>query len=116
MSYTLVLGDIAYSSWSLRAWLLFEKFDIPRTTQYVSFANEKSVAKQMPEMSPANTVPTIKTPDGAIVGDSLAIAEELAAATQILTSGPLTQRRAPQPAFWQQRCIRGLPPFGPPAR
>ena len=78
MSYTLVLGDIAYSSWSLRAWLLFEKFDIPRTTQYVSFANEKSVAEQMPEMSPANTVPTIKTPDGAIVGDSLAIAEELA--------------------------------------
>lgn len=29
MSYDLFIGDKGFSSWSLRGWLLFEKFDIP---------------------------------------------------------------------------------------
>jgi hypothetical protein len=29
MTYDLVIGDRAYSSWSLRGWLLFDAFDIP---------------------------------------------------------------------------------------
>ncbi len=78
MTYDLILGDYAYSSWSLRSWLLFEKFDIPRKVHRVSFHNAASVADQMPEFAPARTVPTLRTPEGAIVSDSLAIAEELA--------------------------------------
>lgn len=76
MSYRLFLGDRTYSSWSLRGWLLFERFGIPRDTSFVSFSDQ-NVAEQL-NLSPAKTVPTMLTPEGAIVDDSLAIAEELA--------------------------------------
>jgi len=77
MSYELILGDYAYSSWSLRAWLLFEKFGISRRLTLVNF-KAGGVPEQMPGWTPAKTVPTLRTPEGAIVGESLAIAEELA--------------------------------------
>jgi glutathione S-transferase len=32
MTYDLVIGDRAYSSWSLRGWLLFDAFGIPVKT------------------------------------------------------------------------------------
>ena len=32
MTYELVIGDRAYSSWSLRGWLLFDAFNIPVKT------------------------------------------------------------------------------------
>lgn len=78
MTYDLILGDYAYSSWSLRGWLLFERFGLPRKTRMLDFHAEASVAEQLAEFAPARTVPTIRTPEGAILSDSLAIAEELA--------------------------------------
>ncbi len=77
MTYDLYLGDYAYSSWSLRGWLLFEKFGIDRNTVMVDFSDQ-SVADQLTKIAPARTVPAVKLPDGAILSDSLAIAEELA--------------------------------------
>lgn len=77
MTYQLFLGDYAYSSWSLRGWLLFEKFGIDRTTRMLDFS-EISVAAQLAEFAPARTVPTAITPEGAVISESLAIAEELA--------------------------------------
>lgn len=77
MTYDLIIGDYAYSSWSLRGWLLFERFGIPRRTKLLNF-KEGGVPEQMPDMAPARTVPAIRTPDGAVLGESLAIAEELA--------------------------------------
>ncbi|MGX9351204.1 glutathione S-transferase N-terminal domain-containing protein [Shimia sp. W99] len=77
MTYQLLLGDYAYSSWSLRGWLLFEKFGIARTSQMLDFS-QQSVAEQLAQHAPARTVPTMITPEGAIVSESLAIAEELA--------------------------------------
>lgn len=79
MTYTLAIGDRAYSSWSLRGWLLFEKFGIPVSTELLNF-NDGSVADQLAAigLAPARTVPTLKTAEGAILSDSLAIAEELA--------------------------------------
>ena len=77
MNWTLVIGDPAYSSWSLRAWLLFDRFNLPMSLQHVSFA-EHTVAAQIPDYSPARTVPTVRTPEGTVIWDSLAIAEELA--------------------------------------
>jgi glutathione S-transferase len=77
MSYDLFLGDYAYSSWSLRVWLLFERFGIECRPQMVSF-QAGSVPDQMPGMAPARTVPALHTPEGAVVSESLAIAEELA--------------------------------------
>ncbi|MEE2944272.1 MAG: glutathione S-transferase [Pseudomonadota bacterium] len=78
MTYDLVIGDYAYSSWSLRGWLLFEKFDIPRNVTLVDFSSDASVKAQMPSFAPARTVPTIRTPDGGIISESYAIAEDLA--------------------------------------
>lgn len=77
MTYELILGDYAYSSWSLRGWLLFEKFGLPRTTRMVSFA-DAGVAEQMADFTPARTVPAMRTPEGTVIADSLAMAEELA--------------------------------------
>ena len=77
MTYDLILGDRAYSSWSLRIWLLFDKFDLPRKTTFVDF-KKGGVPEQMPDFAPAKTVPTIRTPEGAVVGETIAIAEELA--------------------------------------
>ncbi|MGR3342475.1 MAG: glutathione S-transferase [Paracoccaceae bacterium] len=77
MTYELILGDRAYSSWSLRGWLLFERFGIAADVRFVSF-NDGPAAEQMPDFAPARTVPSARMPDGAIVSDSLAIAEELA--------------------------------------
>jgi len=73
----LLLGDRAYSSWSLRGWLLFHRWNLPYTFRAVPFA-EQDVADQLTAHAPARTVPTAVFDDGAIVSDSLAIAEELA--------------------------------------
>lgn len=77
MTYTLLLGDYAYSSWSLRGWLLFEKFGIPRRSKMLDFSGQ-DVAAQLADYAPARTVPTVITPEGAVISESLAIAEELA--------------------------------------
>ncbi len=77
MSYDLIIGDYAHSSWSLRGWLLFENFGIRCRTRLVDFAGP-GVAEQLADLAPARTVPVMRTPEGAIVSDSLAMAEELA--------------------------------------
>ncbi|MDJ0822875.1 MAG: glutathione S-transferase [Paracoccaceae bacterium] len=73
----LKIGDYAYSSWSLRGWLLFEQFGIPVRCDTVDF-RAADVAEQLQDSAPARTVPTWITGEGAVVWDSLAIAEELA--------------------------------------
>lgn len=77
MTYHLYLGDPSYSSWSLRGWLLFEKFGLKARIHWVDFLTD-SVANQMTVLPPARTVPSLKTPEGAALWDSLAMAEELA--------------------------------------
>ena len=77
MSYDLIIGDYAYSSWSLRGWLLFEKFGLPCKVRRVDFSGP-GVAEQLADVAPARTVPVMRTPEGAVVSDSLAMAEELA--------------------------------------
>ena len=75
--YDLVIGDRAYSSWSLRGWLLFDAFGIPVTTIRAQlYTNE--LASILRDFPPARTAPTMRTPDGAIVPETIAIAEELA--------------------------------------
>ena len=77
MSYTLYIGNYAYSSWSLRGWLLLHRFDIPFSSRMVEFASAE-VREQMQPLAPARTVPTLEIAPGVVVWDSLAIAEELA--------------------------------------
>ncbi len=80
MNYTLFIGDTAYSSWSMRGWLLLDAFGIPFRTQLVPMYSEAFAAMQEAH-APARTVPTLKIEEGgetALVWESLAIAETLA--------------------------------------
>lgn len=87
MEYDLYIGDYAYSSWSLRGWLLFEVFGLDRRVHRMTF--ETDLQAQLADLAPSRTVPAMRTGDGAIVSDSLAMAEELA-------------DRHPDAGFWPQ--------------
>ena len=77
MTYDLVIGDRAYSSWSLRGWLFFDAFGIP-----VNLHRARLYTDELPNLlksfHPARTAPTMRTPEGAVVPETIAIAEELA--------------------------------------
>ena len=77
MSYTLVIGDRAYSSWSLRGWLLFAAFGIPVQTRKVRLYTDE-LANLLASYPPARTAPTLIIDDTLVVFESNAIAEELA--------------------------------------
>ncbi|KAJ55071.1 glutathione S-transferase [Actibacterium mucosum KCTC 23349] len=77
MTYDLFIGDRTFSSWSLRGWLLFEKFDIPFKTTMVGLYSG-TMAQDLAPYAPARLVPTIQTPQGDPLQDTLAIAETLA--------------------------------------
>ncbi len=77
MTYDLVIGDRAYSSWSLRGWLLFDAFGIPVKTQLARLYTDE-LANTLKAFHPARTAPTMRTPEGFVVPETIAIAEELA--------------------------------------
>lgn len=75
--YDLVIGDRAYSSWSLRGWLLFDPFGIAvKTYSARLYCDELPTLLQ--QFFPGKTAPTMRTPDGVVVPETIAIAEELA--------------------------------------
>ena len=77
MTYDLAIGDRAYSSWSLRGWLLFDAFDIPVKTHSARLYTDE-LANLLKGFFPGRTAPTMRTADGTVVPETLAIAEELA--------------------------------------
>ncbi len=77
MTYDLAIGDRAYSSWSLRGWLLFDAFGLPVTTHIARLYTDE-LPRLLDGYFPAKTVPVMRTPEGTVVPESLAIAEELA--------------------------------------
>lgn len=80
MTYHLILGNRLYFSWSIAAYLMVEKFGLSDhfETRIVLPDGEPDVARFLADHPPAKTLPTLITPDGAVVSDSFAIAEELA--------------------------------------
>lgn len=86
MDYELVIGDRAYSSWSLRGWLFFDAFGIPVKTRSARLYTDE-LPTLLKEYHPGKTAPTMRTPDGVVVPETIAIAEELAT-------------RHPQAGFW----------------
>ncbi len=88
MTYDLHIGDYAYSSWSLRGWLMLDRFGLTYSARLVDFS-DTSVAEQMAALAPARTVPCLVTEDGAVLSDTLAMGEELAT-------------RHPDLGFWPQ--------------
>ena len=77
MTYDLVIGDRAYSSWSLRGWLLFDACNLPVKTHRAQLYTD-DLATILKDYFPAKTAPTMRTPDGSVVPETIAIAEELA--------------------------------------
>jgi len=80
MTYSLAIADKTYSSWSLRGWLLFAKFDIP-----VDVVTARMYSPEFTDMlenfGGGRLVPAIRfdAPSGPVtVSDTLAIAETLA--------------------------------------
>ncbi|MEM6758996.1 MAG: glutathione S-transferase [Pseudomonadota bacterium] len=77
MTYDLFIGDRTFSSWSLRGWLMLEKFCLPYRTHMVGLYSGK-MAEEMAQIAPARLVPALRLPDGTVVGESVAMAETLA--------------------------------------
>jgi glutathione S-transferase len=79
MTYTLFIGDRLFSSWSLRGWLMLEKFGLPFETRLLGLYGG-TLAADLAPLAPARFVPVLKTPEGIVVGETLAMAETLAEA------------------------------------
>ena len=76
MSLTLVLGNKAYSSWSMRPWLALKQAGIPFEEIVIPMYLDETKEKMLAQ-SPAGKVPVLKHGE-VTVWDSLAILEYLA--------------------------------------
>lgn len=77
MTYDLYIGDRTFSSWSLRGWLMLEKFGLPYRTHLVGLYSG-TMAEDLAPLAPARLVPALQTPEGEVIGETLAMAETLA--------------------------------------
>lgn len=76
MTYDLFIADRTFSSWSLRGWLMFVKFGLPVRTHMVGLY-DGTMAEDLAALAPARLVPVMKTPEGVVIGDTMAMAETL---------------------------------------
>ncbi|MCK0095166.1 glutathione S-transferase [Yoonia sp. F2084L] len=76
MTYQLYIGDRTFSSWSLRGWLMLEKFGLSFETHMVGLYSGTMQA-DLAHLAPAKTVPVLQTAEGHILSDSIAMAETL---------------------------------------
>lgn len=77
MTYDLFIGDRLFSSWSMRGWLMLEKFGLPYRSHMIGLYSG-TMAEDMKALAPARLVPALRLPDGTVIGESLAMAETLA--------------------------------------
>jgi len=77
MTYELFIGDKSFSSWSLRGWLLFKKFNIEMREIMVGLYTG-TMAQDLAPLHPARLVPSVRTPEGDVIGESSALIETLA--------------------------------------
>jgi glutathione S-transferase len=73
----LLIGDKAWSSWSLRPWLALKRTGAPFTETLIHLHSERTAADARAAGSPTGRVPVLKDGD-VTVWDSLAICEYLA--------------------------------------
>ncbi|QBX99624.1 glutathione S-transferase [Rhodophyticola sp. CCM32] len=96
MTYSLLIADRSYSSWSLRGWLPFAAFDIPVEVSVTRLYDDR-FARDVAEFAPGRTVPVVRTPEGGLLTDSMAIAWYLAEAFPdrgLLPDAPAARARA----------------------
>lgn len=77
MTYDLLIGQRAYSSWSLRGWLAFDAFGIPVRVHRAEIYGG-AFAREVFDFAGGVTVPAAIAPDGSRLTDSLAIGWHLA--------------------------------------
>ncbi|MGC3938510.1 glutathione S-transferase [Roseobacter sp. EG26] len=77
MTYDLYIGDRTFSSWSLRGWLMLEKFDLSFRSHMIGLYSG-TMTSDLANLAPARLVPVLKTADGLVVGETMAMAETLA--------------------------------------
>ena len=77
MTYDLYIADQSFSSWSLRGWLMLEKFGLPYRAHMVGLY-DGTMAEDLAPLAPARLVPVMRTPEGIVIGETLAMAETLA--------------------------------------
>ncbi|MGI3163378.1 glutathione S-transferase [Pseudooceanicola sp. 200-1SW] len=81
MPYELFIGARTYSSWSLRGWLMFDPFDLPVKTRMLNlYGGDLPAELAAHGLAPARLVPAMRTPEGLVLGETLAMAEHLAEA------------------------------------
>ena len=113
MGYTILIGEYAYSSWSMRGWMMADAFDIPFRTKYVPMYSEQFTAFQT-DYAPARTVATLLIDEESgpqAVWDSLAIAETLHDAhpdAGIWPADPIIRRAARSLAAEMHSSFRAL--------
>lgn len=76
MTWTLYIGNKAYSSWSLRPWLLLRHFEIPFDEKVIPLY-EATSSLEIQQHSPTGKVPALVVSD-LVVWESLAIIEYVA--------------------------------------
>ena len=74
----LVIGDKAWSSWSMRPWLVLKRAGLAFDETLVRLRREDTAAAIAAAGAPAGKVPVLKTDDGLVIADSLAISEWVA--------------------------------------
>ena len=113
MTYTMLIGEYAYSSWSMRGWMMADAFGIPCRTKYIPMYSDAFTDFQR-DYAPVRTVATLLIEDAAgiqAVSDSLAIAETLHEAQPeagIWPSDPVLRRRARMIAAEMHSSFRAL--------
>jgi len=77
MTYRILIGQRSYSSWSLRGWLPFAAFDIPVAVEHAVIYGD-DFYDAVAAFGGHRSVPALRTPQGGILTDSIAIAWHLA--------------------------------------
>ncbi|MEM8978793.1 MAG: glutathione S-transferase [Pseudomonadota bacterium] len=77
MTYDLFIGDRSFSSWSMRGWLMLKAFDLPHKSHLVGLYGG-TMAQDLEPLAPARLVPVLRTPEGHVLQDTLAMGETLA--------------------------------------
>lgn len=94
MKHTLFVGDYAYSSWSLRGWLLCDGFGIDVDLHYAHM-NTPAFNALKDQIAPGRLVPALRHGgSGTIVWDSVAMAETLAEEAPLWPEDPAARATA----------------------
>lgn len=96
----LVVGNINYSSWSIRPWFLLHEAGIDFEVTVLDMA-ASNFAEEVARHSPSRRVPCLVTDDGDRVWDSLAIGETLA---EILEPGRVWPEEASMRRLARSAC------------